>query len=57
MSGEVAALEAEVKEYKLQARTRNLRLCCIILTFLTARDGPTWISSRSRQPRAAKSEI
>jgi hypothetical protein len=58
MSGEIAALEAEVKEYKLQASSISLHLYCTVLTFLlTARDGPTWIISRPGQPRAEQPEI
>lgn len=58
MSNEVASLEAEIKEYKLQVGTpiRPVHHHLLTLTTLTARDRSIRFTSRSRQCRSARTQ-
>lgn len=58
MSNEVASLEAEIKEYKLQVSTPIPTMHLILLTLTTsiARDCSIRITSRPRKCRSARTQ-
>ena len=58
MSNEVASLEAEIKEYKLQVSMFVLPMHHRLLTLktVTARDGSIRLTSRPRECRPARTQ-